>query len=136
MVQTATGPLGAEGRYWEALVEGHLELPQCAGCGRWHWPAVWRCGDCGDWDHAWKATPLTGTVFAWTRTWHRFGGAESFGSPFVSALVQLAEVPVRLIGVLEANESALRIGAAVTGRIDRTPFGEHAIPAIRWSLDV
>jgi uncharacterized OB-fold protein len=134
MAQTATGPLGAEGRYWDALAEGHLELPQCTGCGRWHWPAVWRCGDCGGWHHDWKPVPLSGTVFAWTRTWHRFGGAESFGSPFVTVLVTLSDAPVRLIGVLEGSEDGLQIGRAVAGRIDRTQFGAHAIPAIRWSL--
>ncbi len=134
MAQTATAPLGAEGRYFEALAEGHLELPRCAGCGRWHWPAVWRCGDCGAWDHEWRSTPLCGTVFSWTRTWHRFGGAEGFATPFVTALVTLDGAPVRLIGVLEGEETALKIGAAVAGRIDRTAFGEHAIPAIRWRL--
>ncbi len=136
MVQTATGPVGAETRYWEALIEGHLELPRCVSCGRWHWPAVWRCGDCGGWDHEWKRTSLSGSVFSWTRTWHKFGGAESFDIPFATALVTLAEVPVRLIGAVEGSEAGLHIGASVTGRIGRTPFGEHRIPAIRWSLDV
>ena len=37
---TATGPIGAEGRYFDALIEGRLELPRCEGCGLWHWPAV------------------------------------------------------------------------------------------------
>jgi len=134
MANTATAPVGAEGRYWEALAEGHLELPRCAGCGRWHWPAVWRCGDCGGWEHDWTATALAGSIFSWTRTWHHFDGAESLAAPFVTVLVSLAGGPVRLIGVLEGDETALRLGAPVTGRIDRTRFGDHAIPAIRWSL--
>jgi uncharacterized OB-fold protein len=134
MAQPVTGQLGAEGRYWDALAEGRLVLPRCAGCGRWHWPAVWRCGDCGGWEHDWTPTALAGSIFSWTRTWHRFGGAESLGSPFVTVLVSLAEVPVRLLGVLEGDETALGLGAAVTGRIDHTRFGDNAVPAIRWSL--
>jgi uncharacterized protein len=131
---TATGPLGAEGRYWDALLEGRLELPRCKGCGAWHWPAVWRCGGCGSWEHEWLEQPLAGTVFSYTRTHHRFAGSEAFVLPFVSALVELESAAVRLIGVLEGGESGLRIGARVTGRIDRTPFGEASIPALRWSL--
>ncbi len=77
---------------------------------------------------------MAGAVFAWTRTWHRFGGAEGFGSPFVTALVTLADAPVRLIGVMEGDEAGLKVGSAVTGRIDRTQFGGDAIPAIRWSV--
>jgi uncharacterized OB-fold protein len=77
---------------------------------------------------------MTGTVFAWTRTWHRFGGAEDLGSPFVTALVTLADVPVRLIGVMEGDEADLKVGSTVTGRIDRTQFGGDAIPSIRWSI--
>ena len=77
---------------------------------------------------------MAGTVFAWTRTWHRFGGAEDLGSRFVTALVTLSEVPVRLIGVMEGDEAGLKVGSAVTGRIDSTQFGGEAIPAIRWSI--
>jgi len=134
MAQTVTGPLGAEGRYWDALVLGHLELPRCVGCGRWHWPAVWRCGDCGAWEHEWQPRRLAGEVFAWTRTWHPFAGAEGLEKPFVTVLVTLSDAPIRLIGVVEGEAVDLRIGAGVIGRIDRTRFGDAAIPAIRWSL--
>jgi uncharacterized OB-fold protein len=131
---TATGPIGAEGRYWDALSEGRLELPRCRGCGIWHWPAVWRCGECGSWEHEWFEQPLVGTVFTYTRTHHRFAGSEAFALPFVSVLVLLASVPVRLIGVLEGDEHDLRIGAGVTGKIGRTGFGKASIPALRWRL--
>ena len=135
MGQTVTGPLGAEGRYWEALAEEYLELPQCVDCGRWQWPAVWRCGKCGSWKHRWRAVSLTGTIFTWTRTWHKFGGTEGIDKPFVTVLVSLAEAPIRLLGLLEGSEEGVKIGAAVTGRIDRTRFGEQSVSAIRWRLN-
>ena len=131
---TATGPIGAEGRYWRALIEGHLELPRCAGCGHWHWPAVWRCGRCGSWEHDWRPQPLAGAIFSHTRTHHPFGGTEAFAKPFTTVLVALDSVPVRLIGVLEGDETGLAIGAPVTGRVDRTRFDQAEIPALRWSL--
>lgn len=131
---TATGPIGAEGRYWDALIEGHLELPRCKSCGKWHWPAVWRCGDCGSWEHEWVEQALSGTVFSHTRTHHPFGGTEAFEKPFTTALVELTSVPIRLIGVVEAGEDQVRIGARASGRIDRTAFGSMQIPALRWTV--
>lgn len=134
MVEMVTGQLGAEGRYWEALHAGHAELPQCKGCGKWHWPAVWRCGECGSWEHEWHRQPLAGTIFSWTRTHHPFGGTEGFARPFTTVLVTLDTVPVRLLGVIEGDDAALKIGASVSGRIDRTPYNGAEIPSIRWRL--
>lgn len=131
---TATGPLGAEGPYWDGLLEGRLKLPRCRGCGAWHWPAVWRCGECGSWDHEWIERQLSGTTFSYTRTHHAFVGTEAFARPFTTVLVSLTGIPIRLVGVLEGSEEGLRIGAAVDGRIDRTAFGSHKIPALRWRL--
>lgn len=130
----ATGPIGAEGPYWDGLIAGHLLLPRCTECGTWHWPAVWRCGQCGSWEQEWLERDLSGDVFSYTRTHHRFAGTEHFALPFVTALVTLSGTPVRLTGVVEGNETGLRIGASMTGRIDRTAFGTVQIPAIRWKL--
>ena len=134
MAQMVTGQLGAEGPYWDALAQGRLMLPRCNGCGKWHWPAVWRCGACGSWDHAWHEQPLAGTVFTWTRTHHRFAGTEGLDLPYATALVLLDAVPIRLNGLIEGDESALAIGAAVTGRTAFTQFGKDKIPSIRWNL--
>ncbi len=134
MAQTVTGQLGAEGPYWDALGEGQLILPRCTGCGKWHWPAVWRCGACGSWAHEWIEQRLEGEIFAWTRTHHRFGGTEGLDLPFVTALVTLSAVPVRLQGLIESDARDPAIGAPVTGRVDRTRFGADLIPSIRWTL--
>ena len=132
--QNATGQIGAEGRYWDALAEGRLELPRCKGCGKWHWPAVWRCGECGSWDHEWVEQDFVGTVFTWTRTHHRFGGTEGIALPYVTLLVELDAVPIRLQGLLEGDEQGLKIGVKVAGRVDGTIFGDARIPSIRWTI--
>jgi uncharacterized protein len=134
MAQTATGSLGAEEPYWDALAAGRLVLPRCKGCGKWHWPAVWRCGDCGSWDHEWVEQALTGTIFTWNRTHHRFAGTEGLDLPYTTVLVELDGSAVRLQGLMEGREEGLRIGARVAGRASRTRYGETSIPAIRWSL--
>jgi uncharacterized protein len=127
--------LGADDRYWEALAEGHMELPRCAKCRRWRWPAPFRCGDCGSWEMDWNPVELRGRIFSWTRTWHRFGGTESLDLPYVSVLVELAEAGgVRLLGVLEGDTTNPAIGVPVSGRVDRTVAFDRAIPALRWSI--
>ena len=125
---------GADGRYWQALAEGRLELPRCEGCSRWHWPAVWRCGDCGSWEHAWYGVPMTGTVYSWTRTWHPFAGVEALAKPFVSLVVALDGADHRrLTGLLEGDDQPV-IGAPVHGFISATVFAGQSIPTIKWRL--
>lgn len=123
---------GADQGYWQALAEGRLDLPRCAGCGRWHWPAVWRCGECGSWEHAWVPVPLTGEIFTWTRTWHPFGGLEEIGVPFVTAVVALDDAPpLRMVGIYD-DGGEIAIGLRVEGRVGQTPFGGQSVPALRW----
>lgn len=126
---------GADQRYWDALAEGRLEMPRCAGCQRWHWPAVWRCGACGSWGQTWHAVPLEGVIYSWTRTWHPFGGTEEIGTPFVSAVASLPHAGGRrLVGILEGDEAGLGIGAPVLGRISTTHVWGDDILAVRWRL--
>jgi uncharacterized OB-fold protein len=126
---------GADGPYWRALSEGRIELPRCAGCGRWQWPAVFRCGECGSWDQQWHAVEASGTVFSWTRTWHAFDGSEKIGVPFVSLIVELPQCGGRrLLGLLEGDAEGLRIGAKVRARVAETEIWGDRIPALRWTL--
>lgn len=126
---------GADGPYWRALEDGGLELPRCASCGRWQWPAVWRCGECGSWDQTWTGVEMTGRVYSWTRTHHRFGGTEAIDLPFVTVVVELPEAGgIRLTGLLDGDTEAVAVGAAVTGAVDETVFNGAPIPTIRWRL--
>tara|TARA_R110002072_G_scaffold93924_6_gene208002 strand:- start:4232 stop:4642 length:411 start_codon:yes stop_codon:yes gene_type:complete len=123
---------GADSPYWDGLLAGELRLQQCAGCQSWHWPAVWRCSDCGSWDHVWSHVEPAGTIYSWTRTWHGFGGLEGISKPFVIAVVELADAGgVRLIGILDAP-GEIHIGQDVSGTITTTPYGSNEVPAIRW----
>jgi hypothetical protein len=126
---------GADQRFWDALAEGHVEMPRCAQCGAWHWPAVWRCAACGSWAQTWVEVPLEGAIYAWTRNWHPFGGLEQIGLPFVTVVVALDSAGGRrLAGLLEGDETGLATGVPVLGRIDSTPIAGDHIPSIRWRL--
>lgn len=125
---------GADAPYWQALTEGRLLLPRCGGCGRWVWPAGHRCGHCGHIGLDWQERPMRAMVFAWTRTWHRFGMTESLDLPFTSIVATVDDCGVRLLGCLDDPDRIdPHIGQAVTGRAAETVVGNRSIPAIIWS---
>lgn len=77
---------------------------------------------------------MRGKIYAWTRTWHGFGGLEALDKPFVSIVVALdGGGGARLMGILDGETEGVAIGQAVVGRIAETPFGGQAVPAIRWT---
>ena len=123
----------ADAPYWAALAEGHLEMPQCASCGIWHWPAVWRCGECGTWNPTWRTVPAAGEVFSWTRTWHPFAGTEAIGTPFVTVIVSISAAgDRRLMGLLDPADSEIAIGDRVIGAIGSVTYGDRVVPTIKW----
>ncbi|PKP82740.1 MAG: DNA-binding protein [Alphaproteobacteria bacterium HGW-Alphaproteobacteria-18] len=124
---------GADGPYWDGLARGQLMLPVCGGCGRWHWPAVWRCGDCGSWDHGWQQVVPAGRIYSWTRNWHPFGGLESLKVPFLIGIIELeAAGGARLMGLVEEAGTPVKIGAPVAGTFGSTMYAGRAVPAIHW----
>lgn len=129
-----SGRDGADAPYWEGLEEGRLMLPRCDGCDRWMWPAGRRCGRCGGVGIHWVERPMTGTVFSWTRTWHRFGGTEGLELPFTSVVAEIDGCGVRLLGHLDdPNKVDPAIGEALHGRPDVSLVGDRQVPTIRWS---
>lgn len=100
------------------------------------WPAVWRCGDCGSWEHAWFDVEPVGQVYTWSRTWHRFPGLESLGAPFISLVVTIDGTDGRrLTGILEGDDAAIRIDARVRGRIATVEVAGRVVPALRWRVE-
>ena len=125
---------GADAPYWNGLAEGRLLLPRCGGCGDWLWPAVSRCGACGSETVEWIEHAMRGTIFSWTRTWHRFGFTESLDLPFVSIVATVDDCGIRLLGRLDDPDRIDPvIGEPISGAIGATRVGERDIPTIIWS---
>jgi uncharacterized OB-fold protein len=125
----------ADQPYWTALEDGRLTMQHC-GCGVWHWPAVWRCGECGAWDPAWQDIAFAGQVFSWQRCTHRFGGTEGIALPYTSVLVEIDGTGGRrLLGLLEdGNDRLLSAGQPVSGRMEPIEVGGAMLPGIRWRV--
>jgi len=127
--------IGADGEYWAALAQGKLKMQCCTGCGRWHWPAVWRCGECGGWDQAWHDVQPSGRIYSWTRTWHDFGAPRDLPVPYVSVLVELDGAGGnRLLGTLDPTVAQPAIGMRVTAQPRCDEFEGAPLLSLRWSL--
>lgn len=126
--------LGADEEYWRALDHGVIKMQQCAGCGRWNWPAVWRCGECGSWEHRWHEVEPKGRIFTWTRNWHDFGWPSPDGLPYVSVVVELDGAGQRrLLGVLDDPKAEVRIGQPVTARPFKIEWEGEPVTVLRWT---
>lgn len=124
----------ADAPYWAALAQGKLELPRCAGCDNWQWPAVSRCGECGSWESVWHDLPRAGTVFTWTRTHHPFGGIEGIEKPFVTVIVSIDGTDdKRLMGLYADAANDPVIGDKVTAEVAHVAFGDRQVPTLRWT---
>lgn len=124
---------GPDRPYWDALAKGELRLPQCEACQTWLWPAVDRCGHCGSTQIAWIERAMEGSIFAWTRTWHRFELTESLDLPFVTIVASVNDCGVRLLGRLEDDiEGDPIVDTPITGSLGHTRVLDREIPTIIW----
>ncbi|MFG1192052.1 Zn-ribbon domain-containing OB-fold protein [Xanthobacter flavus] len=135
--QRIVGGIGADDEYWRGLERGEFRLPRCAGCGRWTWPAHFRCGACGDWEMEWQALEPKGTIYSWTRSWYAFERVKerTVDLPYVTALVAIPEAGgARVLGVLVGDETQLRVGAPVIGEILPPSEKAKGYASIVWRL--
>jgi uncharacterized OB-fold protein len=132
------GGINADEPYWEYLAAGEFRLSHCAGCGRTIWPAHFRCGECGSWDMEWVATEPVGTVYSWTRTWYSFDRTTERADeiPYVTVLCEVDGADgARVMGILEGDERAVKVGARVRGVIKPPSPKSKNYPSICWVID-
>lgn len=132
------GGIGADDDYWRALEDGEFKLPRCASCGRWMWPAHFRCGRCGAWELNWVSVEPKGEVYSWTRSWYAFDRVRERAAdvPYVTVLAAIPHAGgARVLGVLKGVEEGLRVGASVRGSIDPPSEKSKGYASIRWSIE-
>ncbi|MBO1337679.1 Zn-ribbon domain-containing OB-fold protein [Streptomyces sp. VRA16 Mangrove soil] len=118
--------------YWDAAAEGTLLLRHCAACGRSHHYPREFCPYCWSEDGAWRPASGRASLYTWSVV-HR-NDLPPFGTrtPYVAAVVDLAEGPRMMTEVVECEAAALRVGMelAVTFR-DGVPVFRTASRAPR-----
>jgi uncharacterized OB-fold protein len=114
------GP-GPEAEYRRRLGEGRFEIQQCGACGRhFFYPRV-TCRYCGSADVHWVRPSGRATVYSTTVVRQR----PENGGDYNVAIVELAEGPRMMTRIEEIAPAEVRIGMAVTPRIDGA--GESAV---------
>ncbi|MFE9610216.1 Zn-ribbon domain-containing OB-fold protein [Streptomyces sp. NPDC006012] len=108
--------------YWDAAAEGRLLLRRCGACGRAHHYPREFCPHCWSEDVAWTEASGRATLYTWSVV-HR-NDLAPFGArtPYVAAVVDLAEGPRMMTEVVDCVAGELRAGTdlAVTFR-ERIP---------------
>ncbi|MFM9368323.1 Zn-ribbon domain-containing OB-fold protein [Streptomyces sp. Da 82-17] len=117
--------------YWDAAADGKLLLRRCGACGRTHHYPREFCPYCWNGtDVEWVEAEGAATLYTWSVV-HRndlppFGGR----TPYVAAVVDLAEGPRMMTEVVDCPEERLRIGMALSVTF-RTEAEGVAVPVFR-----
>lgn len=98
--------------YWDAAADGRLLLRRCGapGCGRAHHYPREFCPHCWSEDVRWEEASGRATLYTWSVV-HR-NDLPPFGerTPYVPAVVDLAEGPRMMTEVVECAEKDLQVG--------------------------
>ncbi|MEU6374440.1 Zn-ribbon domain-containing OB-fold protein [Streptomyces sp. NPDC046909] len=96
--------------YWDAAAEGRLLIRQCHACGRAHHYPREFCPHCWSEDVTWEPASGRAELYTWSVV-HR-NDLPPFGArtPYVAAVVQLAEGPRMMTEIVEAGADSLRAG--------------------------
>ncbi|MPY45323.1 Zn-ribbon domain-containing OB-fold protein, partial [Streptomyces phyllanthi] len=95
--------------FWDAAAEGRLLLRRCGDCGRAHHYPREFCPHCWSGEVAWEPASGRATLYTWSVV-HR-NDLPPFGerTPYVAAVVDLAEGPRMMTEVVECGEGQLRV---------------------------
>ncbi|RFU86396.1 Zn-ribbon domain-containing OB-fold protein [Streptomyces triticagri] len=115
--------------YWDAAADGRLLLRRCRACGRAHHYPREFCPHCWSDDVDWEPASGRATLYTWS-TVHR-NDLPPFGTrtPYVAAVVDLAEGPRMMTELVEAPADALAVGMPLTVGFRREE--DFAIPVFR-----
>jgi uncharacterized OB-fold protein len=105
--------------FWQAAERGVLLLPRCARCGQTHWHPRASCPFCRATEVGWHAASGRATLYTYSVIARPDGAT-------VLAYVQLAEGPLMMSNVVDANPEALAVGAALEVAFRRTMQGRSA----------
>lgn len=127
-------PDGNDTPFWEGLREGRVQLPRCQQCRAWRPLGHPICSECWSFETAWVEVPARGTVFSWIRTHRDFMEEFDVRAPYDTVLVELADAPLRLLGLLaDADPAQPAIGDKVVGLVQQP--ANAAWPVLRWARD-
>ncbi len=99
--------------YWEAAREHRLIIQRCS-CGRLSHPPVASCPTCHESTFAWERMSGEGEVYAFTWVSHSVHPVSTGQTPYILALVQLAEGPRILTNLRHCAPDDAYVGLPVS----------------------
>jgi len=121
--------------FWDAAAEGRLLVRHCADCDRAHHYPREFCPYCWSENGAWRQASGRATLYTWSVV-HR-NDLPPFGTrtPYVAAVVDLAEGPRMMTEVVDCAEPELRVGMTLEAAFRDTGAG-FTVPVFRPSPEV
>ncbi|MEU1411472.1 Zn-ribbon domain-containing OB-fold protein [Streptomyces sp. NPDC005731] len=112
--------------YWDAAARGRLLIRRCAACGRAHHYPREFCPHCWSDDVVWEAASGRATLYTWSVVHRNDLPPFRDRTPYVAAVVDLAEGPRMMTEVVECEEAELRVGMGL--RATFRAAGTAAVP--------
>jgi uncharacterized protein len=101
--------------YWDAAAAGRLLLRRCRTCGRAHHYPREACPHCWSEDVVWETASGRATLYTWSVVHRNDLPPFDARTPYVAAVVDLAEGPRMTTGLVDCPDAALlRAGLALT----------------------
>lgn len=94
--------------FWDACREGRFLLHRCDVCGRNYWPAS-RCIEHGAQSMSWREASGRGALYTYTVMHHAYTPAMKGKTPYVVAVVKLAEGPFFHSNIIDCAVDAVAI---------------------------
>lgn len=98
--------------FWEGVAQGKLLIQRCDACQQFVFYPRYLCPQCFSEALSWVEAQGTGTIYSYTVV-HRAYGPFAGQTPFVVAIVELAEGVRMMTRIAGAEPSSVRIGARV-----------------------
>lgn len=97
--------------FWQAARAGVLVLQRCRTCGRWEWTPQMACSACHTETLDWQEASGRGTLYSFSVVTRP--QTPDFATPYVVAIVELAEGPRMLTDLVGADTDSARGNLAI-----------------------
>jgi len=119
------GPSSVSKPFWKATENKQFMLKWCIGCNRPHHYPREVCPYCLGTDLEWRPASGDGEVYAFTIIYRPPMPSLADLVPYVVALIDLAEGPRMMSGVVGCNPNKVKVGMKVKLTWEEIPEGRH-----------
>ncbi|MFC7550470.1 Zn-ribbon domain-containing OB-fold protein [Plantactinospora sp. GCM10030261] len=110
-------PTALSAPFWDAARSGELVIQRCATCGGYEWTPQVGCSRCYTETLQWTRVSGQGTVYTYSVVYRP--PTPAYDTPFVVAIVELAEGVRMMTDLIEVDPAEVRIEMPVEVTFDR-----------------